>query len=63
MLDEITIFALIVVVIIVIAIVVIIFRLTNPNSKACKMNCKYSKVTGLNIEVKTTEKSTPSHQD
>lgn len=60
---DLTIITLLIIVIIAIAIVVIIFRVTNPKSKACKMNCKYSKITGLDVELKTTEKSTPSDQE
>ena len=40
-------------------VVFIIFRVTSPNSKAVKLNVKFSKH-GLEIDIKTTEKSTPS---
>lgn len=65
MLDEKTVLELITIIVVAIALIVIIFRLTNPKSKACKMNCKFSKGTGFNIKIKveTTEKSTPSQQD
>ena len=57
---DLTIITLLIIVIIAIAIVVIIFRVTNPNSKSFKMSCKYSQIICLDIELKTTEKSTPS---
>ena len=65
--NEMTIYALIAITIlaIVVAVVVItvIFRLTNPNSKACKVSCNYSQITGFNAQIETTEKSTPSNQE
>lgn len=39
--------------------IVVFIRVTSPNSKAVKLNVKFSK-NGLEIDIKTTEKSTPS---